>query len=439
MKAGGGKRERDTIFALASGRGRAGVAVIRVSGPDADSALRAITRADLPNERIATLRTLFNLSYGDKIDTALILRFGSPRSYTGEDIIEFQVHGGYAVVSALLDQLKTLSGLRLAEPGEFTRRAVENGRLDITQAEAIADLVDAETEAQHRQAVNQYDGSLSRLYEGWRSRLIRSAAWIEATIDFPDEEIPADALSASRAEIAAICNEMQAHLDDGRRGEMLRDGFHVAVIGSPNAGKSSLVNALAQRDVAIVSDIPGTTRDVLEVRLNLKGYPVILSDTAGLREARDPIEAEGVRRAQARAAAADLRLLVVDGLTERDEGLRGEIEVRSKADLVRDREDGSRLWISARTGEGVAQLIDLLSKYTEQRMDYGDSPTLSRARHRIGAEKALKHLQDALEMSAPELAAEHLRMALREIGKLTGRVDLDELLDVIFRDFCLGK
>ena len=202
--------------------------------------------------------------------------------------MEFQVHGGPAVISALLRTLGALPGLRPAEPGEFTRRAVENGRLDLTQAESVADLVEAETEAQHRQALQQYEGGLSRLYEDWRTRLIRGAAWIEATIDFPDEEIPPTALKASRDEIAAIAREMQAHLNDGRRGEILRDGLHVAVIGPPNAGKSSLVNALAQRDVAIVSDLPGTTRDVLEVRLNLKGYPVILSDTAGLREARDP-------------------------------------------------------------------------------------------------------------------------------------------------------
>ena len=438
MNAGGGKRERDSIFALASGRGRAGVAVIRVSGPDADGALRALTRAELPRERKAVLRTIFNQSNDTPLDTALVLRFSAPRSYTGENIVEFQVHGGQAIILALLTELGALPGLRPAEPGEFTRRAVENGRLDVTQAEAIADLVEAETDAQHRQAVRQYQGGLSRVYEDWRARLIRCAAWIEATIDFPDEEIPAGALKTSREEIASIAREMQSHLDDGRRGEILRDGFHVAVMGPPNAGKSSLVNALAQRDVAIVSDIPGTTRDVLEVRLNLKGYPVILSDTAGLREARDPIEEEGVRRAKARAAAADLRLLVLDGTAEqRDPGIRGDIEVRSKADLV-PKPAAAGLWISARTGEGIGQLIDLLAKYAENSMSGGEAPALSRARHRLAVESAKRHLQDTLEASAPELAAEHLRLGLREIGRLTGRVDLDELLDVVFRDFCLG-
>jgi tRNA modification GTPase len=440
MDRGGAKREakRDTIFALASGRGRAGVAVIRVSGPRADEALRQLSRAELPSERTASVRTLVGRTNNRLIDAALILRFAGPRSYTGEDVVELHAHGGPAVISRLLDELGALPGLRLAEPGEFTRRAVENGRLDLTQAEAVADLVEAETEAQQRQAVRQLEGSLGQLYENWRGELIRAAAWIEAAIDFPDEEIPPDAVAGSRQEVARIANDMQSHLRDGRRGEILRDGLHVAVIGAPNAGKSSLVNALAQRDVAIVSDIPGTTRDVLEVRLNLKGYPVILSDTAGLREARDPIEAEGIRRAEARAKAADLRLLILDGAEPNRTGRwEGDIEVLSKADLVPERTGG--LWISVETGEGLAQLIDLLAKHAEQRMDVAEAPALSRARHRQAVERAERQLREALLASAPELMAEHLRMALREIGRMTGRVDLDELLDVVFRDFCLGK
>jgi tRNA modification GTPase len=399
-----------------------------------------MTRTTFLAERHASIRTLFDRKNDSALDSALVLRFAPPRSYTGENVVEFQVHGGPAVVSAILSALGSLEGLRLAEPGEFTRRAVEHGCLELTQAEAIADLVEAETEAQRRQAVRQLEGDLGKVYERWRSQLIRSAAWIEATIDFPDEEIPPDALERSREEISVIANEMQSHLKDGRRGEMLRDGLHVAVIGPPNAGKSSLVNALAQRDVAIVSEMPGTTRDVLEVRLNLKGYPVVLSDTAGLREARDPIEEEGIRRARARAEAADLRLLVLDGSRGGAQGLRGDIEVRSKADLFsdRDRKDAA-LWISARTGEGIAELIDVLAGQAERRMDVGEAPALSRARHRLGVEKAERHLRDALAAPAPELAAEHLRLALREIGRITGRVDLDELLDVVFRDFCLGK
>ena len=435
MRAGSGETA-DTIFALASGRGRAGVAIVRVSGPQACEAVRVLTRQDTPGERKVVYRTVFGMTNGTIIDQAIIIRFAAPHSYTGEDVVEFQIHGGAAVISALLAELGLLDGLRLAEPGEFTRRAVENGRLDLAQAEAIADLIEGETEAQHRQAIQQHQGSLSKLYESWRSRLIRSAAWFEATIDFPDEEIPPDALTSSRDQIRSLANEMQSHLADGRRGEILREGLHVAVIGTPNAGKSSLVNALAQRDVAIVSEIPGTTRDVLEVRLNLKGYPVILSDTAGLRESRDPIEEEGVRRAKARAASADVRLLVLDGSNEGD--VRGDIEVHSKADLAGDRR-GPGVWISAKTGEGLSDLVDLLAAHARDWMEPGDTPALSRARHRMAVANTLTHLLNALETTAPELAAEHLRLALRELGRLTGRVDLDELLDVVFRDFCLGK
>ena len=305
--------DRETIFALASAPGRAGVAVVRVSGPGADEAIRRLTRRAVMPERQAVLRPLFEQSTDERIDTALVLWFGAPNSYTGENVAEFQIHGGRAVQAALLAALGGIEGLRLAEPGEFTRRAVENGKLDLTQAEAIADLVDAETEAQRRQALRQVEGGLWALYEDWRARLIRSAAWIEAGIDFADEDIPADAIQNSRAALATIAREIQSHLNDERRGEILREGLHVAVIGPPNAGKSSLVNALARRDVAIVSETPGTTRDVIEVRLDLSGYPVILADTAGLRESEDGIEQEGVRRARARAQSADLRLLVLDG------------------------------------------------------------------------------------------------------------------------------
>ena len=370
-----------------------------------------------------------------------------PHSYTGEDVVELSLHGGRAVVSAVLSALGRIEGLRPAEPGEFTRRAVENGRIDLVRAEAIADLVAAETEAQRRQALAQMGGALTALYEDWRARLIRAGAWLEASIDFADEEIPADAMAASRRELASVAGEMRAHLDDGRRGEILREGFHVAVIGPPNSGKSSLINALAQRDVAIVSDIPGTTRDVIEVRLDLGGYPVILADTAGLREAGDTIEREGVRRAQAQAEAADLRLLLLDGAAgpggQIDAATRhaAELTVWNKADLVpaRARGDG-RLWISVRTGEGMPRLIAELARRAGERMT-GDSPALTRLRHRQAFERAHAALTAALSTApaSSELIAEHVRMALTEIGRVTGRVDLDDLLDVVFRDFCIGK
>lgn len=435
---------RDTIFALSSAPGRAGVALIRISGSAADEALFQLTRRPLPPARAAQIRTLFGIE-NNTIDSALVVRMPGPNSYTGADIVELGVHGGRAVVSAVLSALARVPGLRPAEPGEFTRRAVEHGRLDLTQAEAINDLVAAETEAQRRQAFGQLEGTLGALYEDWRQRLIRAAAWLEAGIDFADEEIPDDAVAASRAALAAIAGEVRAHLDDGRRGEILREGLHVAVIGPPNAGKSSLINALAQRDVAIVSDIPGTTRDVLEVRLDLGGYPVILADTAGLREPGDAIEREGVRRARARADAADLTLLLLDAsVAEPTDGLdatlidEADLTVWNKSDIATRRREGRSL--SANTGEGMQSLIADLTREAEARLA-SHSPALTRLRHRRSLEVAHDAIHSALaapDMS-PELAAENIRIALTELGRITGRVDLDELLDVIFRDFCIGK
>lgn len=437
--------KRDTIFALATGAARAGIAVIRISGPEAEAALTRLTRRPPPTPRQAVLRTLFEASNDDRIDVAVVLRFPTPGSYTGEDVVELQTHGGRAVPAAVLAALSAMPGLRPAEPGEFTRRAVENGRLDLAQAEAIADLIDAETEAQRRQALGQWEGKLSALYDDWRSRLIRAAAWVEAALDFPDEEIPDGAAAGSREALQAVLGEIQGHLRDGRRGEILREGLHVAVIGPPNAGKSSLVNALAQRDVAIVSETAGTTRDVIEVRLNLQGFPVILADTAGLRDSADSIEREGVRRATLRARTADVRLLVLDGSEEIAAQLLpgiselADITVWNKADLVPSpRPPGP--WLSATTGEGLDTLIQQLTDRAKQAM-HSEAPVLTRARHRHALEQAAASLERALGPDAhePELAAEDLRGALRDIGRITGRVDIEDLLDVVFRDFCIGK
>ena len=428
---------RDTIFAVATALGRAGIAIVRVSGPQADSAVQQLTRRGAPADRRAAYRELFDTSNYELIDAGLVLFFAAPHSYTGEDSAEFHIHGGRAVAGALLRNLARLPGLRPAEPGEFTRRAVENGRLDLTQAEAVADLVDAETQAQHRLALRQLGGHLAGMYETWRARLIHAAAWIEAGIDFADEEIPPDAAETSRAGLRSLLGEIQAHLNDGRRGELLREGLHVAIVGSPNAGKSSLLNALAQRDVAIVSDIPGTTRDVIEVRLDLGGYPVILADTAGLRDSEDRIEQEGVRRARARAETADLRILVLDGATPLRPAVPADIVVWNKADLVSARSEG--LWISAKTGEGLEILIQKLTRAAAERLELPEAPVLTRTRHRAAVEEAARSISASLETPEPELAAEHLRIAMRSIGRITGRVDLDELLDVVFRDFCIGK
>lgn len=422
----------ETIYALSSAPGRAGVAVVRVSGPDAARAIEALTGRPSPRPRAAVLRRI------GEIDRALVLFFERPGSFTGEDVAEFHIHGGRAVVEAVLGALAPFG--RPAEPGEFTRRAVANGKLDLTQAEAIADLVEAETEAQRRQALRQYDGALSTLYEGWRTALIRAGAWAEAAIDFSDEELPADTVAQAHDAIRTVAAEIAKHLDDSGRGEKLREGLTIAVVGPPNAGKSSLVNALARRDVAIVAETAGTTRDVIEVRMDLGGYLVTLADTAGLRDAADGIEAEGVRRALARADAADLVLLLLDASADAPPpDIRADLVAWNKSDLKR-RNDG--LCISLKTGEGLDTLIAALTAKIRDRLDTaGEAPALTRRRHRHALEHAHRALLSALAAPAdrPELLAEDIRLALRALGRITGRVDIEELLDVVFKDFCIGK
>lgn len=436
-----------TIYALSSAQGRAGVAVVRVSGPEAGKALRMLAgRGNFP-ARKAVLATLRD-DHGEAIDRALVLWFPGPASFTGEDVAEFHVHGGRAVVEAVLTALGRVPGLRPAEPGAFTRRAVENGKFDLTGAEALADLIEAETEAQRRQALRQYDGALAALYDGWRERLIRASAWAEATIDFSEEEIPDGVRAGTRGAIEEILKEIQAYLNDARRGEMVREGLYLTVIGQPNSGKSALVNALARRDVAIVSETAGTTRDVIEVRMDLGGYAVTMADTAGLREAAESVEAEGVRRALARAEAADIVVLVLDG-TAGDPFSGIPAEARAKAGLtVWNKADlpfpvaRNGLTISAKTGEGLPQLIDALTGLVRDRLAcVGEAPVLTRARHRHALEEAADALARALQapLDAPELMAEDMRLALRALGRITGRVDIEELLDVIFHDFCIGK
>ncbi|HTT98271.1 MAG TPA: tRNA uridine-5-carboxymethylaminomethyl(34) synthesis GTPase MnmE [Rhizomicrobium sp.] len=435
---------RDTIFALSTAPGRAGVAVVRVSGPDAARALEALTDKPPPPPRNAAMTGFFG-GAGTLIDRGLAIYFQGPASFTGEDIAEFHVHGGRAIVGAIMEALAAL-GLRPAEPGEFTRRAVENGKIDLTQAEAIADLVDAETDAQRRQALRQYDGALAELYEGWRADLIKAGAWAEAAIDFSDEELPADTFARTRAAIAGILQDIRGHLDDSRRGEVLREGLHLTVIGPPNAGKSSLVNALARRDVAIVAEIAGTTRDVIDVRMDLGGYPVILADTAGLRDTAEIIEAEGVRRARARAETADLVLLLLDGsaadpFTGLPDGTRGDLIVFNKSDLPWPaKRDG--ISISLKTGAGMDTMIDALTAKVRDRLERPtEAPVLTRARHRHALEDATRSLEHALTTpdDQPELLAEDLRLALRSIGRIIGRVDIEDVLDVVFKDFCIGK
>ncbi|MBI1252071.1 MAG: tRNA uridine-5-carboxymethylaminomethyl(34) synthesis GTPase MnmE [Alphaproteobacteria bacterium] len=437
---------QNTIAALASGAGRAGVAVIRLSGPDAGPALRALCGPNLPPPRKAALRRI-HAADGAVIDEALALWFPGPGSFTGEDVAELHVHGGQAVIAAVIDALSALPGVRVARPGEFTRRAFANGKLDLVQAEGLADLVDAETDAQRAQALRQMQGGLSAHIADWRARLVEIMALCEAEIDFPDEDLPGALARSARPAIAALAADLGAFLADGHRGERVRDGYRVAIIGAPNAGKSSLLNALAQREAAIVSDIPGTTRDVVEVRLVLGGYPVWIADTAGLREAADAIEAEGVRRALARAEDADLRIGVIDGLDGKASRaalaalLRdGDLLVQTKVDL---NADVSReiLPVSTKTLDGVAGVLNAIESRVVQALSREEAAPITRARHRRALEEARESLlrADAIVAQSAELAAEDLRRAARALDELLGRVDVEDILDAVFSRFCIGK
>jgi tRNA modification GTPase len=441
----------DTIYALSSGPGPAGIAVFRVSGPESGAALRALTGGKvLPPSRRAVRAMLVDPGEGAALDNGIAIWFPGPNSYSGEDLVELQVHGGPAVIAAMLRVLGARPGLRLAEPGEFTRRAFLAGRMDLTEAEGIADVIAAETEAQRRQAIRQADGALGRLYDGWREKLVGAMAHYEAYIDFPDEELPEEITEKTTHQISWLVDVIFRHLDDSHRGERLRQGLDIAIVGPPNAGKSSLLNRLARRDAAIVSEYAGTTRDVIDVAMDLGGYPVVLADTAGLREAANSIEEEGVRRARRRAEAADLRILVVDGQDEagfqESTGLVDEstILALNKSDLgpariVTERPNLGVYAISAESGEGVGELLDGLEAIVRDRIGLAGQPALTRARHREALEDSLEALRRSLVAPLPELAAEDLRLATRALGRITGRVDVEDLLDVIFRDFCIGK
>ena len=440
--------EKPTIYAVSTAPGKSAIAVLRVSGPRAAESIRHLTKRDLSKPRYAALRRIF--SGEERIDDALVLWIPGPKSETGEDMAEFHLHGGRAITSAALESLSKLSGYRAAGPGDFTRQAFDNGRLDLTQAEAIADLVEAETAAQRRQALRQMDGTLGQLYESWREKLVGSLAHLEAAIDFPDEDLPATVVSALNHNMQWLTGQITQYLDDRGRGERLRDGFSIAILGAPNAGKSSLLNALAGRDAAIVSARAGTTRDVIEVHLDIAGYPVILADTAGLRPAGDEIEAEGVRRALARAASADLKIVLFDASLwpRTDPETQAQIDdntliLLTKSDLADP--SGARigdrpaLAVSAKTGAGLSQLLAQLEAMVIERFAPGELPALTRQRHRLALEECRAALDRALAAASAELKAEDLRLAARALGRITGRVDVEDILDRIFRDFCIGK
>ena len=427
----------DTIYATATARGRAGLAVVRISGAQAFAAGMALARA-LPAPRKTALRQLH--WQGELLDEALVLTFAEGASFTGEAVVELHLHGGPAVVGAVLRALAEQPGLRLAEPGEFTRRALENGVLDLAQVEGLADLIDAETEAQRRQAVRVLSGSVGQRVEAWRQDLIRAGALLEATIDFADEEVPVDV----SPEVLALIDGLMADLGREAAGvaaaERIRDGFEVAIVGPPNAGKSTLLNQLAGREAAITSEIAGTTRDVIEVRMEVAGLAVTFLDTAGLRETDDRLERAGIDRALSRAQAADLRLFLTDGslitgLTPEGDDL----VVIGKADTI-SAVDG--LAVSGRTGVGVPELVARIGSILETRV--GSAGALVRERHRLAVTRSIAALAEAREEvvrrdSRVELAAEHLRGAVRSLDALIGRVDVDDLLGEIFASFCIGK
>lgn len=427
-----------TIFALATALGKSGVAVIRLSGPHALSAAKMLA-GSLPEHRTTGVRSLRDTD-GVLLDQALVLTFGQGHSFTGEDVAELHLHGGPATIKAVLKTLGDIKGLRLADPGEFTRRALENGCLDLAQIEGLSDLLEAETEAQRKQALRVFSGALGDKAESWRTDLIRAAALLEATIDFADEDVPVDVTP----EVAALLENVMAALTKEADGvhisERIRDGFEVAIVGPPNVGKSSLLNRLAGRDAAITSEIAGTTRDVIEVRMDLNGLPVTILDTAGLRETDDTIEGIGIERALMRAKQADLRVFLYDqeplDLLLQPE--KDDIVVRSKADIY----DGDDFSVSGLTGKGLEELTTRISTVLENRAL--GAGTAIRERHRIAILRALTGLETAKSelsygIERSELAAEELRNAIRALDSLVGRVDVEQILDEIFASFCLGK
>ncbi|HEY1541591.1 MAG TPA: tRNA uridine-5-carboxymethylaminomethyl(34) synthesis GTPase MnmE [Xanthobacteraceae bacterium] len=455
-------QETDTIFALSSGRPPAAIAVVRVSGPHAGKVLQALI-GRIPAPRQAALARVREPASGETIDEALALWFPGPNSETGEDTAELQLHGGRAVIAAVLAALGRIEGCRPAEAGEFTRRAFENGRIDLTRVEGLADLVGADTEAQRRQAFRQMRGMLGDRAEAWRKQLTEALALVEARIDFPDEgDVPEDLVAPALERAGGLRDEIAHVLSDQRRGERLREGLVVAIAGPPNAGKSSLLNRIARREAAIVSPMAGTTRDVIEVHLDLDGFPVTLLDTAGIRDSNDAVEQEGVRRARDRVAAADLVLWILDASSG------GKISVEAvgqefpntskwivwnKIDLVSifriktlkslvHKLELPIYFISALDGSGFIEFLAALTEHSRRYLGSTEPALVTRERHRRALEETVGALERALQEPVPareDVLAEELRLAARALGRLTGRVDVEEILDVIFRDFCIGK
>lgn len=439
----------DTIYAAATVIAKSGVAVIRVSGNQAKQAIDSLCKDTNITPRTAALRTIYHPENKEMIDQALVLWFPAPHSFSGEDTVEFHLHGSIAVVHHMLEALSLLPGFRMAEPGEFSKRAFEHGKMDLTQAESLADLIAAETSLQAKQALRHLQGEMGAFYQTLRQDIIALQAQMEAYIDFPDEDIPDNIKTQINTALTHIKTKISNTLNDNNQGEKLRQGLYAVILGAPNVGKSSLLNALAKRDVAIVSDIAGTTRDVIEVHLDLAGYPVTLADTAGIRDHADTIENQGIARALERAQTADLKLVMFDATADTlDTHSLSLLDEHSLA--IYNKCDQSKrtpeiighhhpIAISANTGKGISHLIDQLRAKAETTLQSATSPLITRRRHREALEHALKELtQFSLDLP-PELAAEHLRSSASIIGKVTGHIDVEDVLDVLFGEFCIGK
>ena len=442
-----------TIYALSTGPGISGVAIIRISGSDASSVIKSLTREEIPKPRMATLRKINNINTSELIDEGIILWFPGPESYTGEDMAEIHVHGGKAVISAVQEEISKVKNCRLADPGEFTKLAFQNGKINLLKAESIADLISAETEIQRLQAVKIMKGKSSEKFNGLREKLLKILSFIEAKIDFPDEDLPEDNLRKIKKDSSDVLNEIKKILDDQKIGEIIREGFKIAIVGPTNAGKSSLLNNLSNREVAIVSEIAGTTRDVVEAHLNIDGYPVIISDTAGIRDSKDEIEKKGIKLSLKKAENADLKLVVVDAksidLTSflNDLLKNDAILVVNKSDLLKKKLDTKILkhkhvLISLKDNLNIDVLISEIKNSLKNKFITDEDILITRERHRqhlLQCADHLKNFSNKNDKKDFDKAAEDLRLATRHLGMIVGKVDVEEILGSIFNDFCIGK
>ena len=442
-----------TIYALSTGPGVSGVAIIRISGPDTLKVIKLLTNKDVPRPRKATLRKINNIETSELIDEGIILWFPGPESYTGEDMAEIQVHGSKAVIDAIHKNISNIENCRFAEPGEFTKLAFQNGKIDLLKAESVADLISSETEIQRKQAVKIMSGRSADKFNSLREKLLQILSHVEAKIDFPDEDLPKDILNKIKKDTDEVLKDIEKILNDQKAGERIREGFKIAILGPTNAGKSSLINHLSNRDVAIVSEIAGTTRDVIETHLNIDGYPVIVSDTAGIRESVDEIEKKGIKLSLNRAEEADLKLVVVDAKnTDFTDTLKGLLDnnailVLNKSDLLEKDIDPevkriNHVLISIKNNLNIDKLIQKIKDILKNKFITSDDILITRERHRQHLEQCVSHLKRFNQKKQVEdfdIAAEDLRLAARHLGMIVGKVDVEEILGSIFNDFCIGK